>query len=333
MRSGAAQDLLLTIVAEDNERGMGMGVTMSEVTRLRSLNVLRPGASLLDIGSSNLYSASEQDLRAFMASFGTVADTDRDAFVARLSAGSAYGPNGGLNESFLGELLEKVGMKYLSFDIALGWKTMAFDLNRRTLDGTDFKESFDVVINYGTTEHLLNQINAFTVIHDATKPGGYMVHQLPSIGYVDHCYFTYTARFFLDIAGYNDYEVVLLEYQGPSEGKNLYSIVRDYSRHFPSLEQTLTSAKPELSSYPNMDVSLTVVLRKKHSAKFQTPMETSTSVGKIDIGEMDFVPTAAPTMSTLRLYKIAGAALMAALPRTPGAIVRGIGRGLGYRPK
>jgi hypothetical protein len=310
-----------------------MGVTMAEVKRLRAMNVLRPQSSLLDIGSSNLYAASEQDVRDFISGFGLPSNPDTEKFIARISAGSAYGPNGGINESFLGELLEYIGIRYLSFDIAAGWNTMPFDLNRRTLEGTELKESFDTVINYGTTEHLLNQMNSFTVIHDATKPGGYMVHQLPAVGYVDHCYFTYTARFFLDIAGYNDYEVALLEYQGPSDGKNLYSVVRDYVGHFPKLEQTLTTSRPELSSYDNKDISITVVLRKKHSATFQSPMETSTSVGKIDIEETGFVPAAAVTMSTIKLYKIAGAALRAALPRTPGAIIRGIGRGIGYRPK
>jgi hypothetical protein len=35
-----------------------------------------------------------------------------------------------------------------------------------------FVGDFDLVVNFGTTEHLLNQYNAFKVIHDATKVGG-----------------------------------------------------------------------------------------------------------------------------------------------------------------
>src|SRR5437660_9087081 len=98
-----------------------MGITMHEVDRLRSMNVLKPQANVLDIGSSNLYSATEEALRRFMASFGPgPAKDDIDGFIRRFAAGSEYGPDGGKNESFLGELLERVGLRYLSFDIADG---------------------------------------------------------------------------------------------------------------------------------------------------------------------------------------------------------------------
>ena len=36
------------------------------------------------------------------------------------------------------------------------------------------------------TEHVLNQYNSFKVIHEETRPGGCMRHQLPASGFPDY---------------------------------------------------------------------------------------------------------------------------------------------------
>src|SRR6516162_2103869 len=35
---------------------------------------------------------------------------------------------------------------------------------------------YGFVTNHATSEHILNQYNVFKVMHDSTKPGGYMLH-------------------------------------------------------------------------------------------------------------------------------------------------------------
>jgi hypothetical protein len=45
---------------------------------------------------------------------------------------------------------------------------------------------FDLVTNFGTTEHIANQLNAFKVIHDLAGKGRIMVHTLPSQGQFNH---------------------------------------------------------------------------------------------------------------------------------------------------
>jgi hypothetical protein len=56
------------------------------------------------------------------------------------------------------------------------------------------RDAFDLVINAGTTEHVSNQENAFRVIHDLTKRGGMMNHEVPAGGMIDHGFFSYQAE-------------------------------------------------------------------------------------------------------------------------------------------
>ena len=284
------------------------------------MKLLPAGASVLDIGSSNLYSATPDGLRHFLSQYDPVEAGDHE-FIERLAKGSKYGPDGVANESFVGELLERAGLRYLSFDIADGYKTQIFDLNRNALE-EKLHGTFDTVINSGTTEHVLNQLNAFRVIHDAVKRDGHMVHVLPCVGYVDHGFFAYTPRVFFDIAGYNDYELVCFDYQGPNQGKDLYSIVRDYRSYFPRLSATLDAASTALASFRAPDIAAFVVFRKKRDARFCTPMEISTSVGQVTLTDPNVVPGAAAAISTKQLYRVAFGFFRAAVRRTPRAIVR-----------
>jgi hypothetical protein len=57
----------------------------------------------------------------------------------------------------------------------------ALDLNRDQVP-YKLKAAFDLVVNAGTTEHVVTQDNAFRVIHDLTKAGGVMLHELPGGG-------------------------------------------------------------------------------------------------------------------------------------------------------
>ena len=132
--------------------------------------------------------------------------------IAKLAAGSRYdADDGGKNEAWAGALFEACGIDYLAFDLAKGYKTEIFDLNSQKLNRAHCG-ALDLIMNCGTTEHFIGQFNVFTQIHDACKVGGYINHQLPHIGWANHGYFTYTGRFFFDMAGHNKYEVIAFWY-------------------------------------------------------------------------------------------------------------------------
>lgn len=68
---------------------------------------------------------------------------------------------------------------------------------------------FDLVTNYGTTEHVNNQFEVFRNIHNFTKVGGAMIHTVPIVGgWAKHCSIHYEPYFFTDLAIILNYRVV-----------------------------------------------------------------------------------------------------------------------------
>lgn len=264
-----------------------MGITLKAIQTLQAKSVLTSATrGVLDVGSSNLYQATPQGILEFLKVFGIGQDDASVAFAEKVARGSAYdNVSGGKNEAFVGELFERAGLRYEAIDIADGYRTTILDLNHQPAP-PEFVGAFDLVINFGTTEHLLNQYNAFKVLHDSVRIGGFIVHSLPCVGYANHGYFTYTPRCMFDLAGYNRYEVVDFWFEGPGNGNDLFQPLSDYSSYFPALTAaTKTMKSREIGDYLSQmqlrDIALQVVFRKVHAAPFLGALETTTSVGKI----------------------------------------------------
>jgi len=77
--------------------------------------------------------------------------------------------------------------------------------------------SYDIITNAGTTEHVVpveNQFDCFSIIHDCLKLNGLQLHVVPSIegfklGYwTKHCVVYYSMDFFKMLAKENNYEIV-----------------------------------------------------------------------------------------------------------------------------
>ena len=68
---------------------------------------------------------------------------------------------------------------------------------------------YRLVTNYGTTEHVANQLNAFKIIHDLTAVGGLMVHSVPAQGMFCHGLVNYNPKFFWMLARSNGYKWLL----------------------------------------------------------------------------------------------------------------------------
>lgn len=240
-----------------------MAINFSYLQYLHRKNLLKKNTRLLDIGCSNLYGAEKEDIFALAQDFGGV----DEQFAQDLAEKSAK------KEAFAGVLLDRLGIDYHAIDFAEDYKTTKFDLNKDNIP-RNFKNSFDIVLNFGTTEHVINQANSFRVIHDAAKTGGIIYHQLPAGGFFNHCYFLYTGRFFFDLAGYNEYalEDFWMGQAGPSD---IMDSVRDYSSYFPVLSDVKAL---EHNIMP--DTAANVVYRKVKNQGFRYPMELSTSYTK-----------------------------------------------------
>jgi hypothetical protein len=156
---------------------------------------IRPGAAVLDIGTSELFCSEDPaSLNRFLAHFG--AEPYADDELERMA-----------NRAFAAELFQRAGIAYQAIDITPYPHTLRLDLNSDSLPFLK-RGRYALVTNCGTTEHVLNQYNAFKLIHDATAIGGLMYHGVPMSGEFYHGFISYNPKFFISLAEANGYEVV-----------------------------------------------------------------------------------------------------------------------------
>jgi hypothetical protein len=68
---------------------------------------------------------------------------------------------------------------------------------------------FDLLNNYGTSEHVYDQYECFKNAHNIMKDVGVMIHVVPHVGsYPTHCLFWYSSTFFSQLAAINNYKVI-----------------------------------------------------------------------------------------------------------------------------
>jgi hypothetical protein len=231
-----------------------MGVTVKNLYRLQELNrlgYLRPSSSIIELGAQELYCAGmEQSVADFFNTFSTIQKIEaNDGFIQRIS-----------NKGFTSELLKKAGFSYKALDIFDGDGVILFDLNL-DVPGPKLTGEFDLVTNFGTTEHVIHQYAAFKTIHELAKPGGLIYHDLPMAGYHTHGYFNYNPLFFQHLASSNDYEILF---------------------HWYSRSNTRTSA-PDFMNHNGFgpqwtDMGIEYIFRKTTDQPFRMPLETGTSL-------------------------------------------------------
>ena len=76
----------------------------------------------------------------------------------------------------------------------------------------DIGQRFDIVHNAGTLEHVFDIAQAFRNIHNLTRPGGFMIHHAPFVGWVDHGFYSLHPTLFWDLAEANGYHIPFMLY-------------------------------------------------------------------------------------------------------------------------
>ncbi|MET4529139.1 methyltransferase domain-containing protein [Bradyrhizobium sp. JR18.2] len=244
-----------------------MGISISYLWYLSKQGMIAPRVRLLDIGSSYLYNLTAKDVLAFTVAHGSQPVSEKIAFDLAQRSGHVAGKD----MLYLSELLEHTDIEYVSYDVCPGHKTQLFDLNREELS-EGAKGSFDLVLNFGTSEHVINQLNVFKTIHDALKIGGVAFHQSPSIGWVDHGYFAYHPRFYRDLQIANGYEEIDIWMSRTSQCAKPDIDFRDEER---PLERS--SQRPEEMPDILPCCNLNAVYRKVADTPFRVSLELSTA--------------------------------------------------------
>lgn len=97
---------------------------------------------------------------------------------------------------------------YASIDVEDKRATYRVDLNQPV---TGLPE-FDVVTNYGTTEHVFNIGEAFRTIHNLTRPGGVSLHCVPSFAFINHGFYGINPNALIEMIRANDYDLIDFSY-------------------------------------------------------------------------------------------------------------------------
>lgn len=162
-----------------------MGTTSDQldlICQLHRSGELPHPSKVADLGCQQLYGGSANDVRRFLAEFGITNVPETKLFeLAKHGA-------------FIGYTLMEAGFAYQSFDIVDAPFCSQFDLNT-DLVSEQLAGTFDLVLNFGTTEHVLNQYNAFKALHDFTKPGGLIYSYFIRAGQMSHGLLHYSDRF------------------------------------------------------------------------------------------------------------------------------------------
>ncbi len=110
------------------------------------------------------------------------------------------------------DLADALDWQYRCVEIN-GWSgAIPADLNFDTVPH-EYRSRFNVVTNFGTTEHIINQVNAMRWVHDLACVDGLIFHHVPGGGYFSHGFFSYTLGFFKQLASANDYETLYTEWR------------------------------------------------------------------------------------------------------------------------
>jgi hypothetical protein len=164
------------------------------------------------------------------------------------------------------DLWKWLGCSYASIDIDGSPGAIPLDLNTATVP-CELVGKHHLVTNFGTTEHVANQVNAFKIVHDLTAPGGVMMHTLPTQGAFNHGLVNYNPKFFWALAKANDYRWLYFDLAPDTTPHPLPANVVNAVKPF----------RPEIAefaaTYQVSEVSLWVALQKRRDTKYAPPMD------------------------------------------------------------
>ena len=118
------------------------------------------------------------------------------------------------------------------------YKVTSYDMNgenhsRRVnlADEQTPEKTFDLVSNFGTSEHVPNQYICWKNIHSFCSPGGIVINEIPRIGHwPNHCKYYVDRPFFESMA--KDFEIVFFTYTKYNEGDLCFCILKKISDSF-----------------------------------------------------------------------------------------------------
>lgn len=111
---------------------------------------------------------------------------------------------GGVSKYYFQDL----GVDHVYIDINEEDEALNIDLQKEIVDGS-LINTFDVLTNFGTTEHVKEQYLCWQNIHNLVKQNGVFIHLLPRVGnWNSHGHHKYNLEFFQELSSSCGYEIV-----------------------------------------------------------------------------------------------------------------------------
>jgi hypothetical protein len=173
------------------------------------------------------------------------------------------------NSPFARGFWQWLGFQYAAIDVDGSPGSIPLDLNFDSIP-LELKGKYNVVTNFGTTEHVANQLNAFEIIHDLTAPHGIMIHELPAQGMFNHGLVNYNPKFFWLLARSNGYKFIHSDFM-PSP---TYSGLPDNITEF--LKSNNLAPHHPVGYYKVADAGIFVVMQKSFDIAFVPPIDVNT---------------------------------------------------------
>lgn len=88
------------------------------------------------------------------------------------------------------------------------YNSLKFDLNKSLIQEYNFQRKFDVVTNFGCSEHVFDQMKVFENIHNLASKGACIINSIPLKTNLDHSFYSYHPNLFYSLAEANGYEIL-----------------------------------------------------------------------------------------------------------------------------
>jgi hypothetical protein len=252
---------------------MAIGSSFLEILgRLRLAGLARCNTAVMEIGAQQL-SGTFLDAPERVQRLGMLFGVARPLSLPTEKRQRIVGPGG------LPDLLdpaapaarifwEWLGFDYAAIDIDGSPDSIPLDLNYDSVPA-EATGKYPIVTNFGTTEHVANQLNAFKIIHDLTVAGGVMIHELPAQGSFNHGLINYNFKFFWMLARSNNYKFLYARY----DESEAYEFPNNIVEFIASVDGVID---PATFAHTVADCGIAVVLQKRLAIPFVPPLDVDT---------------------------------------------------------
>jgi hypothetical protein len=241
--------------------------TLPLLMALKRRGYIPNGSAVIEIGAQQLdesFVGATEDIAATGRLFGVTTPPPSFAWT---------GPRSDTNvlagAPLAREFWTWLGLNYASIDIDGSPGSIPLDLNYDEVPA-ELVGRYDMVTNFGTTEHVANQLQSFKIIHDLAAAGAIMLHVLPAGGMPNHGLVSYNPKFFWMLGRSNGYKIAFMTMGQSGRDAGLPDDLVEF------LALYEPQAKSEFAAYTMPATSVVVALQKVFDTPFVAPLDVPT---------------------------------------------------------